>query len=576
LTYSRPDTTNWALTEGAKNLGSDLVTNGSFTTDTDWTKQAGWTISGGVASASATSGLIYQAASITDGKMYKVTFTVSNYSAGTVTAHIHGSGSSTARSANGTYVEYITASGGGGNIHLGGTSFTGDIDNFIVEEVEQLVVNADFAAGDDGNWTKGTGWSIGSGVASCDGTQTANSDLSQSNTLTIGNTYKVTFTISNYSAGAVRCFAGNGTFRSANGTYTEYLVAAGTGIAIRANSDFVGDIDDVIVIPAIIEQTTTGMDGASDSAVILTDDDTGAQEAVYDDTTVPNDSNVNLFRVFVAKDSDQTRFPRFNLQLRNGTLQQIAVQLNTQTGATSTTASTGTVAADVRDTGAGWWEVLLSVANNGTGNTVARTVIYPAGGVVIGSVNDAATGSITVHSCELHLNTSIGAIRGMPVLPATSGSTVTVNATDYSFDDANHSDTQGGYFAEYQVSEPATGAGVVLSMGTSGSVLPYFVGSVQHRLGDGTNTATLATAMSSFTSTKIASAYGQSSMRLNVANSWSTAASYDGAFGNTLSKLSVGLSEGRFAPAQVMLARNIRRYDLDYVAAQAKIDELMS
>jgi hypothetical protein len=105
---------------------------------------------------------------------------------------------------------------------------------------------------------------------------------------------------------------------------------------------------------SVVGANTTGMDGASDSAVILTDDDTGTQEAVYDDTTVPNDSNVNLFRVFVAKDSDQTRFPRFNLQLRNGTLQQIAVQLNTQTGATSTTASTGTVAADVRDTGAGW------------------------------------------------------------------------------------------------------------------------------------------------------------------------------------------------------------------------------
>ena len=35
----------------APSLGSELVTNGDFATDTDWTKGTGWTISGGVATA---------------------------------------------------------------------------------------------------------------------------------------------------------------------------------------------------------------------------------------------------------------------------------------------------------------------------------------------------------------------------------------------------------------------------------------------------------------------------------------------------------------------------------------------
>lgn len=52
------------------------------------------------------------------------------------------------------------------------------------------------------------------------------------NILTVGKTYKITYTVSGYSSGSIRCAAGatNGTARSANGTYTEYVTATSNGL----------------------------------------------------------------------------------------------------------------------------------------------------------------------------------------------------------------------------------------------------------------------------------------------------------------------------------------------------------
>ena len=41
----------------------------------------------------------------------------------------------------------------------------------------ELITNGDFAT--DSNWGKGIGWSINNGVASCDGTQTSGTQLTQ-------------------------------------------------------------------------------------------------------------------------------------------------------------------------------------------------------------------------------------------------------------------------------------------------------------------------------------------------------------------------------------------------------------
>ena len=164
-----------------------------------------------------------------------------------------------------------------------------------------LVTNGGFAA--DTDWTKGTGWSIASGVASSDGTQGGDADLTQALSLVNGKTYEVTFTVSGRTAGNVTPVAGDteGTDRATNATFTENIVAgAGGDIDIRADLDFDGDIDNVTVKLVnvswdlqsnqvakitldgnlVIDNPTNMVDGAT-YILTLTQDGTGSRTATW-------------------------------------------------------------------------------------------------------------------------------------------------------------------------------------------------------------------------------------------------------------------------------------------------------
>lgn len=88
------------------------------------------------------------------------------------------------------------------------------------------VINGTFDA--DTNWTLGVKWSISDGklnsVATASGTS-----ASQSTSITAGKIYRVKYTISQYAAGGVYIQLGtaNGTTRTDDGVYTEYITAAG-------------------------------------------------------------------------------------------------------------------------------------------------------------------------------------------------------------------------------------------------------------------------------------------------------------------------------------------------------------
>lgn len=115
------------------NSNRDYVTNGTFATDTGWTKGAGWTIGAGVATATgAISTAIEQTAAFTleEGKSYTVTFTITR-SAGTLTPSIGGT-SGTAQNSSGTYSETIIA-GSTQTIAFTGSGFTGTLDNVSIE-----------------------------------------------------------------------------------------------------------------------------------------------------------------------------------------------------------------------------------------------------------------------------------------------------------------------------------------------------------------------------------------------------------------------------------------------------------
>ena len=128
-------------------LGSELVTNGDFATDSDWTavNSGGWTISGGSANSDGTSSAsaIYQQNILVVGKTYKITFTTI-ITSGTVAVSAGFSGTGTSRTVSGTYTEILTAATND-ELYIKGTSnFIGSIDNVSVKEVtgQEVVPNS--------------------------------------------------------------------------------------------------------------------------------------------------------------------------------------------------------------------------------------------------------------------------------------------------------------------------------------------------------------------------------------------------------------------------------------------------
>lgn len=87
--------------------GSNLITNGGFDTDTDWSLTGGVSIGGGVCGVTNV-GSATQSISTTSGIEYQVVYTIKNYLGGTVQCFLGTSGG-TARTGNGTYTESITA-----------------------------------------------------------------------------------------------------------------------------------------------------------------------------------------------------------------------------------------------------------------------------------------------------------------------------------------------------------------------------------------------------------------------------------------------------------------------------------
>jgi len=70
------DFENIVLNGNYEELGSELVTNGNFATDSDWTKEAGWSISDNKANFNTTgNSTIQQNLSVTTGKTYRIQIT---------------------------------------------------------------------------------------------------------------------------------------------------------------------------------------------------------------------------------------------------------------------------------------------------------------------------------------------------------------------------------------------------------------------------------------------------------------------------------------------------------------------
>jgi hypothetical protein len=90
----------------------------------------------------------------------------------------------------------------------------------------ELIANGDFAA--DISWNKGVGVTISGGEAHYNGTEAAYADIVWQflGVTTVGNVYKVSYTVSNLTGGCVRVEIGGylfGQLVCSSGTYTDYL-----------------------------------------------------------------------------------------------------------------------------------------------------------------------------------------------------------------------------------------------------------------------------------------------------------------------------------------------------------------
>ena len=119
-------------------MGSNQVTNGGFGADSDWTKGTGWTIGSGVATkAAGSASLLSQAQTMTAGRYYIVTYTITR-TAGSITPQFAGGStvSGTARSTSGTFTDIMTVASGNNTLQLSAdASFAGTVDNVSLKEL---------------------------------------------------------------------------------------------------------------------------------------------------------------------------------------------------------------------------------------------------------------------------------------------------------------------------------------------------------------------------------------------------------------------------------------------------------
>lgn len=123
-------------------------------------------------------------------------------------------------------------------------------DDISIVEAHNLVVDGNFTRG--GVWTIGDGWSEGSGVASCDGSQASASSISQTIPSAVNDNFVVQYTVSGRTQGSVRSALNIGNLselRNADGTYTDIITSSSTpgSVFIVADVDFIGSISNVSV-----------------------------------------------------------------------------------------------------------------------------------------------------------------------------------------------------------------------------------------------------------------------------------------------------------------------------------------
>jgi hypothetical protein len=148
-------TSNLILKNSQEPSRASFVTNQTFAADTtNWTRGTGWTFNGTQAVATAATGdLTYTPSlTITSGNAYEITYTVTGYTGGTLTARVgNASLALPTHNITGNIILLVPTSATGG-FRFTTSSFTGNLDNVSVVEITGAAPVL-FAGQDDGSTT---------------------------------------------------------------------------------------------------------------------------------------------------------------------------------------------------------------------------------------------------------------------------------------------------------------------------------------------------------------------------------------------------------------------------------------
>ena len=251
-------------------LGSELIVNGDFETDSSWIKGTGWSIENGIATIDGTqtsaSNLFSNSMSVTSGKTYKIVVNVLSASSG---LRLYANGSVIEFNLSvGENVFYETVSSSTYQLALLGLSgTTGSIDNVSVKQVDP-----------NDEWTLGSGWSYGDGKAIS--TNSTNSNLENvSISIANGKQYKFTFEITDFTGnGFVRPQLGAvgavlGTYVQGNGVYSQILIANNNfdRIVLRTGGGdgFNGSVSNISVQEIQVNTPRIDFSDSADGALLL-------------------------------------------------------------------------------------------------------------------------------------------------------------------------------------------------------------------------------------------------------------------------------------------------------------------
>ncbi len=189
------------------------------------------------------------------------------------------------------------------NIEEDSVHFIGQASAFTVGA--NLVTNGDFAA--DSGWSGAAEWTTAGGDLDCDGNQAGDSDVVSDTAITTvtGQVYRVTFTVTVYTAGNVVALIDGvevGGDKAAVGTYTTYVAATDTSTTVGFTGDvgYIGSIDNVAMVAWVGDFDAGGGTTIADFTGTLTDY-MGSNGEVLD-----NDNDLDI----VNNGSDEVRIDK--------------------------------------------------------------------------------------------------------------------------------------------------------------------------------------------------------------------------------------------------------------------------